>query len=256
MKFKALISVSAATLTVAAMSTPVLADITTFAAYSLVSVDNLYLKDGAAGSANVFASSNGTTAGPVAVYFSFENGNPILDAAVNHITANLTFTAPTVGNAVLFSGQYFQALGAGGFTLKTTAPITVYHTTYATGSNLLSGTFTSTLLTGAKGSSSGGIDADNQADTGDGLILTSDFVRIAPTADVDAAISLTAILPKLGAAANSPLNSFRAASSGQFSSDPNPSAIAVPEPASWALMLAGFGLAGASLRRRQMVRTA
>ena len=251
MKFKALISVSAATLTVAAMSTPVLADITTFAAYSLVSVDNLYLKDGAAGSANLFASSNGTTAGPVAVYFSFENGNPILDAAVNHITANLTFTAPTSGNAVLFAGTYIQPLGAGGFSLRTTAPITVYHTTYATGSNLLTGTFSNSALVGKKGSTSAKINADNTTETGDSLFLTSDFLNIAPSADVDAAFQLTAITPKLIAAANSPLSDFRAASGGQFSSDPSPTAAAVPEPASWALMLAGFGLAGASLRRRQ-----
>ncbi|MBS0361220.1 MAG: PEPxxWA-CTERM sorting domain-containing protein [Proteobacteria bacterium] len=27
----------------------------------------------------------------------------------------------------------------------------------------------------------------------------------------------------------------------------------VPEPASWALMIAGFGLAGATLRRRRML---
>jgi PEP-CTERM motif len=31
-------------------------------------------------------------------------------------------------------------------------------------------------------------------------------------------------------------------------------AVAVPEPASWALMLAGFGLAGAALRRRPSVK--
>jgi len=28
----------------------------------------------------------------------------------------------------------------------------------------------------------------------------------------------------------------------------------VPEPASWALMITGFGLSGAMLRRRRMVR--
>lgn len=33
-------------------------------------------------------------------------------------------------------------------------------------------------------------------------------------------------------------------------------AAAVPEPASWGLMIAGFGLAGAALRRRAKVRTA
>jgi hypothetical protein len=30
----------------------------------------------------------------------------------------------------------------------------------------------------------------------------------------------------------------------------------VPEPASWALMIGGFGLAGASLRRRRAIATA
>jgi len=30
----------------------------------------------------------------------------------------------------------------------------------------------------------------------------------------------------------------------------------VPEPASWALMIAGFGMAGAALRRRSVARLA
>lgn len=34
----------------------------------------------------------------------------------------------------------------------------------------------------------------------------------------------------------------------------SPSTSAVPEPATWAMMLAGFGLAGAAMRRRQNVR--
>jgi hypothetical protein len=38
----------------------------------------------------------------------------------------------------------------------------------------------------------------------------------------------------------------------QAAPDPGPGA-AVPEPATWALMIAGFGLAGASLRRRRAV---
>jgi hypothetical protein len=34
---------------------------------------------------------------------------------------------------------------------------------------------------------------------------------------------------------------------------PPPPQIAVPEPASWAMMIAGFGLVGASMRRRKAV---
>ena len=37
---------------------------------------------------------------------------------------------------------------------------------------------------------------------------------------------------------------------------PNPTGPGVPEPASWALMIAGFGLAGAALRRRRTLTTA
>jgi hypothetical protein len=40
---------------------------------------------------------------------------------------------------------------------------------------------------------------------------------------------------------------------GSFSLTIAPVSAAVPEPASWALMISGFGLAGAALRRRQAV---
>jgi hypothetical protein len=47
---------------------------------------------------------------------------------------------------------------------------------------------------------------------------------------------------------------------GQFdywnAAGPNPFTTAVPEPASWAMMIAGFGLAGAAARRRASVRGA
>jgi len=35
----------------------------------------------------------------------------------------------------------------------------------------------------------------------------------------------------------------------------NVSAVAVPEPAAWAMMLAGFGLVGGAMRRRERSRT-
>ena len=35
----------------------------------------------------------------------------------------------------------------------------------------------------------------------------------------------------------------------------NPAAAAVPEPATWAMMLAGFGMVGVGLRRRSAVKT-
>lgn len=36
----------------------------------------------------------------------------------------------------------------------------------------------------------------------------------------------------------------------------SPTTAAVPEPASWAMMLAGFGIVGGALRRRSMARVA
>ncbi len=53
------------------------------------------------------------------------------------------------------------------------------------------------------------------------------------------------------------ITSFRLDSAGISSGFANVGPVslgAVPEPASWALMIAGFGLSGAALRRRQKVR--
>lgn len=38
--------------------------------------------------------------------------------------------------------------------------------------------------------------------------------------------------------------------------EPSTPAAAVPEPASWAMMIAGFGLVGGALRRRSLTRVA
>jgi hypothetical protein len=50
---------------------------------------------------------------------------------------------------------------------------------------------------------------------------------------------------------------------GHFSGDYNPgfegivgAAVATPEPATWALMIVGFGMVGASMRKRQVVQVA
>jgi hypothetical protein len=186
---------------------------------------------------------SGTAPGEVLVKFSFLD-DP-LAAFITNVTAKFYLSATTSGTPASLSGSnLFQDVSDGGtFYFKTTAPITIDSTTYAAGSVLLAGSFDHTLLSGARGGSAGSI--ASSTDGGDTLDFTSDF-RSFITTERDFSIALTAINSVLARpSTSSSLRSFYASASGNFSAN------FVPEPASWAMMLAGFGLVGAAVRRRR-----
>lgn len=210
---------------------------------------------GTGGSFITTATSTSNTLASRNVSFSFLSSG--LVPFVTDVTAAFTLNAGApIGNiATLASGFLIQGGVNGTFSFKTTAPITIGATTFATGSNLLTGMFASTAIAGQRNGTTASFSGSTAA--GDTLVYTSDFLSFANVDDTDFSISLSAVTPKLQAVPTtgkptSALRTFRAVSGGSFSSDPEPSVTAaVPEPATWAMMLMGFGIVGAAMRRRK-----
>jgi hypothetical protein len=191
----------------------------------------------------------GTEAAPRAVTFTFLQN---AFNSVGPVTANWQLNGTVTDTIATINGaDIVQRNIAGSFSFTSTSPITLGSTTYANGSNLLSGTFTNATIEGARSSISAGFTGVTPVST---ITYLSDFLTFQAGSDYGFAISLTEILPSLNAlpTAGVPtraLRTFRADASGQFSSDPAPIPN-VPEPAVWLQLIAGFGLVGAAARRR------
>jgi hypothetical protein len=239
---------------------PAQAAITTFATMSALTQDNIYFKNASttnkSASATIYsiATSTATVPGSVGVKFSFINEGAALDTAVSGVNATFALSAATTTAAQNAFGYLIQPGINGTFSLLSTTAITVGSHTYAAGSNLLSATFTGAGIAGPKGSTSGSMDANNQ-NSGSTIVYTSDFVTFSPGASLDGAFSLTSITAALAdvQAGTYALKTFKGDAGGSFSADPVPTANFVPEPASWALMLVGFGAVGGIARRRKQV---
>ncbi|TAL28794.1 PEPxxWA-CTERM sorting domain-containing protein [Phenylobacterium sp.] len=171
------------------------------------------------------------------------------DAGVMGLQGQLLFnaTAPTGAATQLTNTNPIRQSGLNGsFAFKYTggSPVTAYGTTFNTGANLLSGTFTNGWL--SVGGSSGGF-ADSYGLTGGTVTLTSSVIPMNKLIDGDLGFSFSGLTPQaaiIGANGTRQLRDFRASAGANFS------ATAVPEPTTWALMIMGFGAAGAILRRR------
>lgn len=173
------------------------------------------------------------------------------DEGVMGLQGQLLFsaTAPTgAATQLTATNPIRQSNLNGSFAFKYTGagPVTAYGTTFNTGANLLSGTFTNGWL--SVGGSSGGF-ADSFGLTGGNVTLASGVIPMNKLIDGDLGFSFTGVTPQaqiIGANSTRQLKDFRASSGANFS------ATALPEPASWALMIMGFGAAGAVLRRRNL----
>lgn len=255
LKLSAAIAAAAAMIAVAA---PSQAAISTFASYSsLVTGSNTYWKNngtstsnGTGGSIYTIATPTSTTPGTTKVSFSFLQ--PALAPYFTNLTANFTLLATVTSSPALTSSGYkIQSGIAGSFSFKTTSAIVIGATTYAAGANLLTGVFTEGAIFGQTGATSGSFSG---ATTGGSIIsYTSDFLSFAPTRDRDFSLSLTSIASPLTSSSNKALRTFRAVSTGSFSADPAPAPLVgvVPESMTWAMFICGFGLMGATLRRRR-----
>lgn len=249
-----------------ACATSASAVVTTFATFSGADTNLRYVSSGnslaRSNDAVIYTTSTatGTAPGAAAVTFSFVNS--ALDPFVTNVNARLTINATVAkdSDATTFASFFNQPGISGSFSFITTTGIFIsgpgfVDTFYAAGSNLLSGTFGGGDLFGAVGGAAGSASASTSG--GDTVDYVSDFFDFSATTDREFSFGLSGVSPvfALGTGDNGALQDFRAKVGGAASSDgaPVPSnlAAAVPEPTTWSLMLAGFGLLGASLRRQR-----
>jgi hypothetical protein len=243
--------VSIAALAGLSAAMPAQAALTTFANFTGLNADAgvRFDNNGTGGSLYTIDTPMASTPGSRLVSFSF------LQAAlssVSGVTASFTMLSNTVSPAQLMNGFLVQPNLTGAFSFLSTSAITVGNTTYAVGSNLLSGSFTDVSIAGQVNASSAGYGGSTSA--GAAISYTSDFLTFAPNSAYDLSISLTSLAPLLAAVPGNALNSFSAYSTGSFSSEPAPAVNAVPEPSVWGLMIVGFGLVGVQARRRNGTR--
>jgi hypothetical protein len=159
------------------------------------------------------------------------------------ISAHWNFNA-TETSASAF-GAYELATFDGSFSYSYVGPTVVTaggHTINA-GDNLLTGTFSKGIFSG-----SGSAASLNASSSGVGnVVLSSSLLGFNPTADEGLSLSFTSIVPPTEVVPPGKLADFTAVSSGTFAAGLS----AVPEPATWALMLMGMGGLGAALRSRR-----
>lgn len=244
--------VSIAALAGLSAAMPAQAAVTTFANFTGINADAgvRFDNNGTGGSLYTIDGATESSPGSRLVKFSFLQAGL---SSISNVTASFTMLANTVSPAQLMIGFLVQPNLTGAFQFLSTSALTVGSTTYAVGSNLLSGSFTDVSIAGQANASSAGYGGSTSA--GAVISYTSDFLTFAPASAYDLSISLTSLSPLLSAVPGNALNSFRAYSTGSFSAEPAPSVNAVPEPSVWGLMIVGFGLVGVQARRRNAIRT-
>jgi len=139
------------------------------------------------------------------------------------------------------------------FDTVTSGSITFLRTTAAaegngTRTNLLTVSFTNAELDASQNNGSFTFKSNDNSV----ITFTSDFLDFTNVVDKDFSFSFSGASPSFNAPVGSSSRSLSFSGSGTFASDPAPLVVGgVPEPASWALMLGGFGLLGATMRARK-----
>lgn len=212
--------------------------------------------NGAAGTSGALyttATNNAATAGSRLVSFSFLQAS--LAPVATNIVAQFTLLGSSPNIATASGTTLTQSSIGGGFSFLSTSAFTVGTTTYAAGSNLLSGTFGGAEISGTRGGNVAAFGASTT--TAQSVVFTSDFLDFSGVTDSEFAIAMANVSSTLSALPNSTvlppttaLRSFRSQGSGSFSTDELPFVIGVPEPQTWGLMVVGFGMVGLQVRRR------
>ncbi|MDB5422925.1 MAG: hypothetical protein JWQ29_341 [Phenylobacterium sp.] len=247
-----ILTAAAAAVSLAAIAAP--SQATVFAQYSPDSnaaiyrwVNNGANNSGTGGQLYTTATGTATVPGAANVHFSFLD--PSLSSLM-FVPAKFTLNATVAsGNPAAFAvgpNTWTQTNLNGGFSFIYTGASHTFGSIFvAHNANLLSGTFTDAWIQGAGGTGSTNLSATN----GGSMTFTSDFEQFL---NLDAgteefAMNLLSVNPAFGALPGKALKSFRANGGGNF----NFETAMVPEPATWGLMLVGFGGVGALLRHRR-----
>lgn len=155
----------------------------------------------------------------------------------------------TMGNTSSDRVQMFDTVTSGSisFTRATAAA-----EGNGTRTNLLTVSFTNAELDASQNNGSFTFKSNNNSV----ITFTSDFLDFSHVVDKDFSFSFSGSSPTFNAPVGSSSRSLSMSGSGTFASDPAPLVVGgVPEPASWAMMLGGFGLLGATLRTRKVGRS-
>lgn len=210
--------------------------------------NTLWTQDGSGGALVSTSTDTATTAGTASVRFSFIN-TPEL-AAISNVSSlfQINATAPSGNPASSVGPALVQGGMNGTFSFINTSAITIGDTTFAAGSNLLTGIFTGGSITGLAGGNAASFTASS-------VTFTSDFINLSGVTSSSFAIALDNATPAITATPGTALDGFRARATGSFSAD-DLVAGAIPEPGSWMMLIVGFGLAGIALRRPHSAGTA
>jgi len=212
-------------------------------------VNNAAGNNGTGGAFFTTATPTGTTVGATNVHFSFlALGLTDLQFVPVKFTLNTTVASGSPATFTPGPNTWTQTNVNGGFSFiytgvtKTFGAIQVLHN-----ANLLSGAFTDAWIQGNGGTGSTNLSIGNG---GAFTSLTSDFNlgNVDPSSE-EFALNLLGVTPAFGAKPGKALKSFRANGGGNFSLE----ILSVPEPATWTMMLMGFGGMGAMIRRRRAV---
>ncbi len=183
-------------------------------------------------------SSIGTQNVRITLYDPMDAGN------TTFVDGTLTFNATGNTSATVVGDNVVADFANGFFSLTANSAFTFLGNT---GTNVLSASFTNGTLTGI---------LDGLSPTFTASIPVSAFTGVTSTFFTDPMQQLTNFSIGMSDAnptvsvVNGQLQSFTAASVGTFGSGP---ASVVPEPATWAMMIIGFGLVGSAMRRRSPV---
>ena len=255
-----LVAAAAVAASITAIASPSQAALIDFASFiqNTAGTDVLFTNTGGGTATMTTTATPGGGAGLSSSIFTFADSIPLLHL-LGGLNANFSLNAAIVPPTVavqLGGGAFWQQGFDGSFSYTYTGPgFTFGGNNYVAGANLLTGVFHNGQIFGSGRSGGAGDDTT----LGGAVSYTSDILNFTGTVDRSFAISLNSVSPSFGAAGcpaggafgncASALNTFRASTAGSFSSDPLPTY--VPEPATWGLMLVGFGGMGAMLRSRR-----
>ena len=194
------------------------------------------------------ATPQGDAAGAVAVTVRFASILPNL-SKLGDVSADLLIQGGATGSVASTVRNIVKQDGSlGSFSLIYRGKGFSYNGhSFADGANLLSGTFDAGSMWGARGGRTAHLDsAENVA-------FTSDVMRLRASRADAMAFDLLDMSRSLIHATNAAASSYRSKIGGSVMAVDAPLELAaVPEPASWATMLIGFGLVG--LVRRRVTR--